>query len=63
LGCECAERIMRLVDEGNALLLVVVFCEDEGRSEQQACDEVGMRVCSMRGPQGWWLFGQGQGNE
>jgi hypothetical protein len=52
LGCECAVRVMGLVDEGNALLLVVVFYEGEGRSEQQVCNEVSMRVYYMRGPQG-----------
>jgi hypothetical protein len=42
---------------------MIVFCEGEGMSEQQACDEVGMRVYSMRGTQGCWLFGQGHSSE
>jgi hypothetical protein len=45
------------------MLLVIMFCESEGRSEQQACDEVGMGIYSMGGPKGCWLFGQGYSNE
>jgi hypothetical protein len=32
------------------MFLVIMFCEGEGRSQQQACDEVCMGMCSMGGP-------------
>jgi hypothetical protein len=43
---------MRLVDEIMLCVLVIMFCEGEGRSQQQACDEVCMGMCSMGGPKG-----------
>jgi hypothetical protein len=45
------------------MFLVIVFCEGEGRSQQQACDEVYMGMCSMGGSRDVGCLDRGTGSE